>query len=144
MHAGTDITPKHGDDEPSVVNAVESHVAMATLKIALTYGFLWGPSIIYYSLIAVCKDQCFPEGYFKSDTEQYMGFLVKLFIFADCVAAPLIYCINHRDFKKSAKTMLLPAYGAIKTNSRSNSLLSVFKLQKLHIEAETKQNAIAD
>ena len=132
MYAGSNVDVHHENEEEehSVTNAVENHVAMATLKISITYGLLWGPSIIYYSLIAVCKEQCFANGYFHSNTEQIMGFFVKLLIFADGVAAPLIYCINHREFKKSAQTLLLPTYGAITNGWQSDALLSIFRLKK--------------
>lgn len=67
--------------------------------LSVVYIFFWSPSVIYYLLQSFCKG-CFNADYEDSITEQTVGFIVKYLAFSDSVAAPLIYCFYHKDFRK--------------------------------------------
>ena len=102
--------------------AVEGHVTKITMVLSLTYGILWGPCILYFALMSVCQI-CFSKKYFISTEEQYIGFFVKFFVFCDAVAGPIIYCLNHKDFRKTAYNLVVPKkYRSQDIEERSTSL----------------------
>lgn len=79
-------------------------VTLLTFILAITYAVFWTPSTIYYPILDMCKN-CFPEDYDDSPLEQHIGFIVKYLAFLDAVAAPLIYCFHHGQFRKSLLRM---------------------------------------
>ena len=102
-------TDTHSPPKIDKHSAVEGHVTKITMVLSLTYGILWGPCILYYTLMSVCEDTCFPKDFFISTEEQYIGFFVKFFVFCDAIAGPIIYCLNHKDFRKTAYSLVVPA-----------------------------------
>ncbi|XP_057311846.1 dopamine receptor 4-like [Hydractinia symbiolongicarpus] len=68
--------------------------------LSISYFFFWSPSVIYYILWSVCPNTCFSKNYKTSPEEPYVGFLTKYLAFLDALAAPLIYCLHHEEFRK--------------------------------------------
>ncbi|XP_065648226.1 C-X-C chemokine receptor type 2 [Hydra vulgaris] len=74
-------------------------VAYLTVVLTVSYGVFWTPSFIYYPLLSFCKS-CFPKKFGGSNLEEHLGFITKYLAFFDAVAAPLIYCFYHADFRR--------------------------------------------
>jgi len=94
-------------------------ITTLALILAITYFVLWSPSIFYNIIWAFCSKKCFPSNYKTLDSEKYIGFITKYVAFLDTLAAPIIYCFYHEDFRKllrkrtfkrfkSSKKRLLP------------------------------------
>ena len=75
-------------------------VTHLTLVLAVAYALFWTPSIIYYPLKSNCR-VCFVENYEDSNLEVHVGYITKYLAFLDALAAPLIYCFYHSEFRKS-------------------------------------------
>ena len=73
-----------------------------TLVLSLAYGVFWSPSVIYYIILETCSS-CFSRDWDGSNTEQHVGFIIKYLAFMDAIAAPLIYCFLHGEFRKELK-----------------------------------------
>ena len=81
---------------------LEKHkqVAYLTMILAVAYALFWTPSIIYYPLKSNCK-VCFVKNYEDSNLEVHVGYITKYLAFLDALAAPLIYCFHHTEFRKA-------------------------------------------
>ena len=75
-------------------------VAYLTFVLTVSYAVFWTPSLIYYPMLSFCKS-CFHKGFQDSNLEQHLGFITKYLAFSDAVAAPLIYCFYHADFRRA-------------------------------------------
>ena len=73
-----------------------------SLILSIVYLILWLPSVLYYNILHFCPKRCFSSDYFDSTAEMYIGFLVKYVAFLDALAAPLIYCFYHQEFRNEA------------------------------------------
>lgn len=85
--------------------AYNEKVTMLTFKIMFIYGVTWTPSITYYLLVTIQGD-IFNAKYYDSVLEEVLTFFIKYITFFDAVAAPMLYCYYHDDFRKAAKTFL--------------------------------------
>ena len=74
-------------------------ITKLTLVLSLVYGVFWSPSVIYYIILETCLS-CFSKDWDGSNAEQHVGFIIKYLAFMDAVAAPLIYCFLHGEFRK--------------------------------------------
>ena len=74
-------------------------ITKLSITITLTYAIFWSPSVIYYILLSLCPTTCFVDNYNESSAERYIGFLAKFLPFLDALAAPLIYCFYHNEFR---------------------------------------------
>ena len=75
------------------------YVTRLTLALSIAYGIFWSPSIFYYITLETCSS-CFPKDWNGSYAKEYVRFIVKYCAFTDAIAAPLIYCYTHTEFRK--------------------------------------------
>ena len=73
--------------------ASEMRVAKVSLIVASAFVICWGPSFIYYYLVATCA-MCFRPSYVNSDTEPIVTFIMKYLTFLNGIINPVIYCLN--------------------------------------------------
>nr|QBL02598.1 biogenic amine-like GPCR [Tripedalia cystophora] len=76
----------------------ELAAAKMSLIIVIGYYICWGPSFFYYLILTFCP-QCFAKDFWDSDTEQWLGFVIKAMTFIDGFTAPLVYCFKHSGFR---------------------------------------------
>jgi 7 transmembrane receptor (rhodopsin family). len=83
-------------------------VTKLSLILSVVYLLLWSPSFVYYNLVHFCSQSCFisADTYFESPAETYVSFFVKYVAFLDAIAAPLIYCFYHKEFREEGKEHL--------------------------------------
>ena len=83
-------------------------ITKLSLILSVVYLLLWSPSAVYYNLVHFCRRSCFISAdiYFQSAAESYVSFFVKYVAFLDALAAPLIYCFYHKEFRDEAKEHL--------------------------------------
>ena len=72
--------------------------------IVFSYILCFGPSFFYNILLHLCV-ACFPNGYDDSNTEQTVGFIIKILTFLNGVLSPFIYCIFDKNFKQRIKSI---------------------------------------
>ena len=77
----------------------EIRIAKVSSIVASAYMLCWGPSFIYYFLLAVCSN-CFRATYFDSTAESVVTFIVKYLTFLNGIVAPIIYCYRYDKFKE--------------------------------------------
>ena len=80
------------------------YVTRLTLALSIAYGIFWSPSIFYYITLETCSS-CFPKDWNGSYVKEYVRFIVKYCAFTDAIAAPLIYCFTHSEFRKELRRM---------------------------------------
>lgn len=68
------------------------HVTHLSIVLISIYCILWTPSIIYYTVLAVCEDSCFPKDWDGSFTEKHTGYIIKYLAFLNSLLSPIIYC----------------------------------------------------
>ena len=71
------------------------------LSIVVSFLLCWGPSFIYYFILAVCKG-CQNKFHLTTGSERILTFLMKFLTFIDGVTAPLIYCVMNKTFRNDA------------------------------------------
>ncbi|XP_012557997.1 octopamine receptor beta-2R [Hydra vulgaris] len=79
-------------------------ITYLTVVLTVFYGIFWTPSFIYYPLLSFCKS-CFSREFENSSLEQYLGFVTKYLAFLNGVAAPLIYCFYHENYRQGFTTI---------------------------------------
>ena len=85
-----------------------------TLIIVLAFFLCRGPSFVYYLLLAVCKEECFHNHYYRMFNPNYdesleketVGFFVKYFTLVDGVLSPLIYCTRNCTFSVERQNLM--------------------------------------
>lgn len=77
-------------------------VTRLTLVLSVAYGIFWSPSVVYFIILETCSS-CFSKDWDGSNTEQHLGFIIKYLAFMDAIAAPLIYCFMHSEFRKELR-----------------------------------------
>lgn len=91
------LSPKRPSDT-TMSALLNKKLTWLTVKICLTYGITWLPSIIYYSIVTIAPDT-FTDEFYVSDTEALITFFIKYITFFDAILAPVIYCRQSRDFR---------------------------------------------
>ena len=76
----------------------ELRIAKISSIIASAYLVCWGPSFVYYFLLAVCPN-CFRASYFDSEAERIITFAMKYLTFLNGIIAPAIYCYRFDELK---------------------------------------------
>ena len=71
-------------------------ITKITFVVVLIYGITWAPTIIYYLLIHLNSS----HSHHHSSSKGYTSFIIKFITFFDAIAAPIIYCYYHDDFKQ--------------------------------------------
>ena len=74
------------------------HFALCSV---VSFLLCWGPSFIYYFMLAVCKS-CQNKFYLSTGSESMLTFFMKFLTFIDGVTAPLIYCVMNKTFRNDA------------------------------------------
>ena len=90
--------------EMSTAELLNKKLTWLTVKICLTYGITWLPSIIYYSIVTISPDT-FTDEFYVSDTEALVTFFIKFITFFDAILAPVIYCRQSRDFRRAFRDL---------------------------------------
>lgn len=75
-------------------------VTIITIILTLTYSIFWSPSIIYYTVLSVCPNKCFPTAWDNSFTEKHIVFIIKYVSFLNALFSPVIYCFRHPRMKE--------------------------------------------
>ena len=83
---------------------VNKKLTWLTIKVCLTYGITWLPSIVYYSVLSILPDT-FSDEFYVSDTEVLITFFIKYITFFDAVLAPVIYCRQSGDFRRAFRDL---------------------------------------
>ncbi|XP_066917808.1 alpha-1B adrenergic receptor-like [Clytia hemisphaerica] len=86
--------------QPKTSSPINKKLTWLTIKITLTYGVTWLPSIVYYNIVTIAPDT-FSAEFYVSDTESLITFFIKYITFFDAVLAPIIYCHQSRDFRRA-------------------------------------------
>ena len=84
-------------------NCISDHIrSFTTVSIIITicYAIFWTPSVIYYVLTAFCSKNCFSKNFENSVIKTYLEFAIKYLAFLNSVAAPIIYCFVHKEFRR--------------------------------------------
>ena len=90
--------------EMTTAELLNKKLTWLTVKICLTYGITWLPSIIYYSIVTISPDT-FTDEFYVSDTEALVTFFIKFITFFDAILAPVIYCRQSRDFRRAFRDL---------------------------------------
>ena len=90
--------------EMSTAELLNKKLTWLTVKVSLTYGITWLPSIIYYSIVTISPDT-FTDEFYVSDTEALVTFFIKFITFFDAILAPVIYCRQSRDFRRAFRDL---------------------------------------
>ena len=77
----------------------ELRVAKISSIIASAYVLCWGPSFLYYLLLAACPS-CFRTSYFDSEAERIVAFAMKYLTFLNGIIAPIIYCYRYNMLRE--------------------------------------------
>ena len=97
-------------ENTTIISLTNRKLTWLSIKVCLTYGVTWLPSIIYYSIVTIAPDT-FSDEYYVSDTEALVTFFIKYVTFFDAVLAPLIYCLQSGDFKRATRDLKKRFYG---------------------------------
>ena len=81
----------------------ELRIAKISLLIVSAYVLCWGPSFVYYFLLATCQS-CFRESYLSSKVEPMVTFAMKYLTFLNGIINPVIYCFAHKSLKNGFKS----------------------------------------
>ena len=84
----------------SRTTSINNKVTSLTIKLTITYGLTWLPSIVYYNIVTM-RPETFSDEFYVSDTEAILTFLIKYITFFDGAVAPLLYCCSSQDFRKA-------------------------------------------
>ena len=108
----------------------ELHIAKTSSFVASAYVVCWGPSFVYYLLVATCNS-CFRAAYMKSEAEPIVTFTMKYLTFLNGIINPVIYCLAHKNLSSRNSSRRSNAVrGKQRTLTAELSLASVQSAQR--------------
>ena len=94
-------------------------VTHTSMVLALVYAVFWFPSILYFTFLSIFQHSPFIHSYFGSRVEIYIGFNVKLLSFLDAIAAPIVYCFEHKEFRMWLSNLKTNGYSKLPNKIKS-------------------------
>ena len=79
----------------------ELRIAKISFLIVSAYILCWGPSFVYYFLLAACPS-CFRASYLASEAEPVVTFVMKYLTFLNGIINPVVYCLANKSSGRGA------------------------------------------
>ena len=107
----------------------ELRIAKISFVIVSAYILCWGPSFVYYFLLAACPS-CFRASYLASEAEPVVTFVMKYLTFLNGIINPVVYCLANKSSGRGAN--LRRKRNAV----RKRAYASELNLQAAHISKD--------